>query len=116
MDEHIIEPRARVNGGALVRHMGKPISILGSILSTHSNGISVEIKTVDNQVVTIKMQEPLQEPLSGLVEFHGIAQGKNSVSSDFYLSFPPEFTENFDVEQYNEAVTLMNSISNQWIS
>jgi hypothetical protein len=65
------------------------------LLQTHANGISAEIKTVDNLVVTVKMQEPLQEPLSGLVEFHGTVQGKNTVSSDFYLSFPLEFTNNF---------------------
>ncbi|GFG38307.1 hypothetical protein Cfor_12189 [Coptotermes formosanus] len=62
------------------------------------------------------MQQPLQEPVSGLVEFHGTVQGKNTVSSDFYLSFPPEFNKNFDSEQYNEGVILMNTISNHWTS
>jgi hypothetical protein len=65
------------------------------LLQTHPNGISVELKTTDNQVVTVRMQEPFQEPLSGLVEFHGTVQGKNTISSDFYLSFPPEFTNSF---------------------
>ncbi|KDR16179.1 replication protein A 14 kDa subunit-like [Zootermopsis nevadensis] len=116
MEEQMIEPRVRVNGVALARFMGKPVSIMGTVLNTHASGISVEIKTVDNLVVTVKMQEPLQEPLSGLVEFHGTVQGKNTVSSDFYISLPPEITENFDFEQYNEALTLMNTISNQWVS
>lgn len=66
-----------------------------SLLQTHPSGISLEIKTVDNQVVTVKMQQPLHEPVIGLVEFHGTVQGKNTVSSDFYLSFPPEFNKNF---------------------
>jgi hypothetical protein len=65
------------------------------LLQTHPNGISLELKTVDNQVVTVRMQEPFQEPLSGLVEFYGTVQGKNIVSSDFYLSFPHEFTNSF---------------------
>jgi hypothetical protein len=65
------------------------------LLQTHPNGISAELRTVDNHIVSVKMQEPLQEPLSGLVEFHGTVQGKNTVLSDFYLSFPPEFTKNF---------------------
>lgn len=116
MEEHVIEPRVRVNGGALARHMGRPVIIMGTVLNAHPNGISVELKTTDNHVVTVRMQEPFQEPLSGLVEFHGTVQGKNTVSSDFYLSFPPEFTNSFDLEQYNEAVTLMNTISNHWIS
>jgi len=29
----MIEPRARVNGGALVRNVGKPVSIMGTILN-----------------------------------------------------------------------------------
>jgi hypothetical protein len=66
-----------------------------ALLQTHASGISAEIKTADNLVVTVKMQEPLQEPLSGLVEFHGTVQGKNTVLSDFYVSFPPEFTKDF---------------------
>jgi hypothetical protein len=33
MEEQMIEPRVRVNGGLLVRHMGKPISIIGTVLS-----------------------------------------------------------------------------------
>jgi hypothetical protein len=65
------------------------------LLQTHPNGISVELKTVDNHVVTVRMQEPFQEPLSGLVEFHGTVQGKSTVSSDFYLSFSPELTNSF---------------------
>jgi hypothetical protein len=29
----MIEPRVRVNGSALARHVGKPISIMGTVLS-----------------------------------------------------------------------------------
>ncbi|KAJ9590249.1 hypothetical protein L9F63_016636 [Diploptera punctata] len=109
-----VEPRTRVNGSALVRHIGKQVSILGNILSTNPNGVSIEIKTTDNHVVTVRMMEPIQEPLSGWVEFQGVAQGKNAVSSDMYMQRPSDITEKFDVDQYNEAVTLLNTISNPW--
>lgn len=33
MEEQTIEPRVRVNGGALARHVGRPVSIIGTVLS-----------------------------------------------------------------------------------
>lgn len=33
MEEHVIEPRVRVNGGALARHVGRPVSIMGTVLN-----------------------------------------------------------------------------------
>lgn len=33
MEEQMIEPRVRVNGVALARYIGKPVSIMGTVLN-----------------------------------------------------------------------------------
>lgn len=62
---------------------------------THPNGKSFEIKTGDRQVVTVLLREPLNEPLSGLVEVQGLGQGKGQVQCDYFIPFSNEIGETF---------------------
>lgn len=41
MEEQMIEPRVRVNGVALARFMGKPVSIMGTVLNVSFRMIKV---------------------------------------------------------------------------
>ncbi|PSN33609.1 hypothetical protein C0J52_16499 [Blattella germanica] len=59
--------------------------------------------------------EPTQGPLSGMVEFHGRVNSNNSLTSDFYVQFDENVVENFDPNQYNEAINFIHTIPNPWV-
>ncbi|CAH0385113.1 unnamed protein product [Bemisia tabaci] len=104
--------RNRVNGTFLSQNVGKPISIIGSILKMNPSNNGFDIQTTDNHVVSVSCKEMISECLDGLVEVRGIAEGKNSVTCDYYILFPRELASTFDTEKDNEAVMIVNSIPN----
>lgn len=46
-------------------------------------------------MVTVHMERPLDEPVSGLIEIHGTVQGRGQILCNNYIPFPPEMSENF---------------------
>lgn len=58
-------------------------------------GTSFDVKTPDLQVVTINLRKPLKEPVTGVVEVHGIVQGRNSMVCDFYMVYPKELADTY---------------------
>ncbi|XP_047492987.1 replication protein A 14 kDa subunit-like [Penaeus chinensis] len=65
------EPRMRVNGATLAQHNGRPVVLMGQVEKIDPSGIMVMVKASDGQSVQVKLQEPLQENLEGLIEIHG---------------------------------------------
>ncbi|XP_054269948.1 replication protein A 14 kDa subunit-like [Macrosteles quadrilineatus] len=106
--------RTKVNGSLLPKFMNKNVSIFGTVIKTNPNGRSFDIQTGDKQVVTVNLKEPLMDPLTGLVEVQGVSQGRGLVESDYFINFPPELAENFDLELESEAAILLNTVNNFW--
>lgn len=58
-----------------------PFSVIANnyLFQVHSNGSSLEMKSTDNQIITVLLQEPLSEPLEGWIEVRGNGQGRSNV-------------------------------------
>ncbi|KAG8321262.1 hypothetical protein J6590_049570 [Homalodisca vitripennis] len=84
------------------------------LVETNPNGRSFDIQTGDRQVVTVNLRQPLDDMVEGLVEVQGVVQGKGLVMCDYYINFPPELAETFDLELDNETAVLLNAIPNPW--
>ncbi|XP_063240242.1 replication protein A 14 kDa subunit-like isoform X2 [Bacillus rossius redtenbacheri] len=84
------------------------------LAEVNPNGMSFEILTTDEQRLTVNMKHPLEEPVTGVIEVRGTAQGRTMLMCDSYIMFPAEITALFDKAQFNTAVTLINTIANPW--
>ncbi|XP_046680967.1 replication protein A 14 kDa subunit-like [Homalodisca vitripennis] len=106
--------RTKVNGSLLPKFINRNISLMGIVIKTNPNGRSFDIQTGDRQVVTVNLRQPLDDMVEGLVEVQGVVQGKGLVMCDYYINFPPELAETFDLELDNETAVLLNAIPNPW--
>ncbi|XP_064638445.1 replication protein A 14 kDa subunit-like isoform X2 [Lineus longissimus] len=67
--------------------------------------MSFKLKSCDGQEVIVKLQEPLQDYMQGIVEVHGRVEG-NAILASNYISFDSDQTNGFDMTQYNKAIEL----------
>ncbi|KAL7646439.1 UNVERIFIED_CONTAM: hypothetical protein RMT77_003352 [Armadillidium vulgare] len=103
--------KTRVNAATLPKYNGRPVILIGQVGQIDSTGQNVQIKTSDEQLVVVRLNEPLKENLEGIVEFHGTGHGQQMLA-DFYVSFPGEYAQNFDIGMYNDAVTFIHTVDN----
>ncbi|CAN7998406.1 unnamed protein product [Ixodes hexagonus] len=96
----------RVNGNLLSNYQRQTVCLLGRVLQSDINGMSLKLESPDKQVVQVIMKKPIQEPLEGLLEVVGELTAKLAVVCHSYVLFPP--SENFDMETYNQVVELIN--------
>ncbi|XP_014285158.1 replication protein A 14 kDa subunit [Halyomorpha halys] len=107
--------RPLVNGAALHNFIGRPVTLVGNVISVNPKGISFDLKTSDMQIVIVSMRKPLTEPISGLIEVQGIVQGRNSMVCDYYMAYPDTISESYDQELTNKIFTLIHSLPNSWV-
>ncbi|EEB17020.1 Replication protein A 14 kDa subunit, putative [Pediculus humanus corporis] len=126
----LVETRNKVNGKFLSDFSGKPITILGKVIKVHSNGTLFEMKSTDNQIITVILNEPLSENLEGWIEVRGNGQGRNSVICHKILNLDDichsigmfdvinlSHTNSVeDAELYDDLINVINSCSNPWSS
>ncbi|KAI0220829.1 hypothetical protein LSAT2_027702 [Lamellibrachia satsuma] len=105
-----MEPRQRVNASMIPGLQGSGVCVLGKAHHPDSNGMMFKLTASDGQDVTIRMTEPLQELIQGLVEVQGQINERNEVICQSYILFPGENTENFDMTLYNKAIQLMKQV------
>ncbi|XP_074659266.1 replication protein A 14 kDa subunit-like [Tubulanus polymorphus] len=98
--------KPRINGAMLGQNQGTVVCLLGIAHDPDNSGMSFKLKTCDDQIVTVKLQEPLQEYLQGLTEVHGEVQGRE-IKAQSYVVFPAEYSSSFDMKQYNKALNLI---------
>ncbi|XP_024082372.1 uncharacterized protein LOC106666821 isoform X1 [Cimex lectularius] len=115
------EVRIPVNGRILAEYVGKKVTIFGTILQylfdtfqTNKSGLSFNIETTDKRQLTVSLRKPLVEPVSGVVEVHGIVKAKDHIVCDYYIAFPGDISESFDNELVNQTVSIIHSTSNAW--
>jgi len=97
----------------LAQYQGRPVCLLGLATSVERNGLSFQLTTSDNQNIVVRLQEPLQELVHGLVEIHGSVTGRTEVICHDYILFSDELSQTFDMEAYNKAVLLMQKCPEQ---
>ncbi|CAG7833403.1 unnamed protein product [Allacma fusca] len=71
-------------------------------------GSAFQIRSSDGVVITIRLKQPISEPLSGLVEVYGTGQGKNLILAESFTTFAEEVAAKFDMPTYNEFELLLS--------
>ncbi|XP_057659354.1 uncharacterized protein LOC130895817 [Diorhabda carinulata] len=99
-----------INGGQLSIFINKNVSIIGFVTEKAPNGLWFEIRTTDNQIVRVTMKLPIDQPLDGYVEVHGVSTGKGIIA-DSYVGFD---NDKFDAKSYNLLCTFLHSIPRLW--
>ncbi|XP_055328840.1 uncharacterized protein LOC129581661 [Paramacrobiotus metropolitanus] len=102
----------RLNGELLQGMAGKFVSIIGTVEQVDQSGRNFKLRSTDNQLITVRMREPLNEAIQGLIEVDGQVGGFNSIDCHRYVLFEnfaidaPSLSQNFDPETYNVAVKI----------
>jgi len=111
-----ISAKPRVNGSMLAKYYGQNVCLLGMITSVDRSGLSFQMTASDNQPICVRLSEPLQEMLHGLVEVHGKVSSRNEISCFVYLMFSDDISQSFDVDAYNKAVVMMHMFPDQLLN
>lgn len=99
-----------VNGAKLEAFINKKVGIVGFVIEKASNGLSFDMKTTDNIIVKINMQQVIDHPLQGYVEVHGISTGKGVICNEL-VTFS---NTTFDAEAYNKLCNILTTVPNLW--
>ncbi|XP_026281842.1 uncharacterized protein LOC113208844 [Frankliniella occidentalis] len=107
-------PRTSVTAAMLLnpRFQKKNVRLIGTVVKNTSN--MVEVNTGDHCNVRVQFQNPLDEPLDGLIDVYGQVLDKNLIEAESYIIVPPHLAENFDLQTHNEAITFIGSSENPW--
>lgn len=106
-----VSMRYAVNGSMLIKYMDQPISLIGRFIRASPDGRSFSIQASDDLVVNCTLADVLTEQVSGILMVIGKSRGKHGIECDEYFQMP---SEKFDLETYNQAVTIVDSIPNPW--
>lgn len=124
--------REIVNGGMLSQFMGKRVTIIGLVTNVNANGLTFDIKAVDDVTVKVNLRQPNQDALTGHVEVsglfslmfvllkqvlqvHGTVQGGNTVICDHFVQFPISSSEEeFDSTNHNMLTSLLQNVPGMW--
>lgn len=98
----------RIDGHQLSRKVGEEVIILGTISKVSSSGKNLQLKTTDHVLVNVALPEPVNTEVNGYVQVEGTVQSKSTIECSKYMLFPSSMTNDFDVEQYNQLLTILN--------
>ncbi|XP_043264590.1 replication protein A 14 kDa subunit-like [Colletes gigas] len=98
----------RIDGRRLAQNIGEQVILLGTVGKKSSNGKNIELKTTDGVQVNVTLPEPIDGNADGYIEVHGTVHSKSTMACSNYILFPASMTENFDPEQYNEMMVILN--------
>ncbi|XP_033219782.1 replication protein A 14 kDa subunit-like [Belonocnema kinseyi] len=105
--------KKRIRGQDLPQNMGEVVILLGKVLSAGQDGKSVQIKTTDDVQVNVALPEPIDGNAEGYIEVSGTVKSKSTLSASSFTLFPPEMTENFSIDTYNEVLMLQNLLGDK---
>jgi len=100
------DARPRINGAMLSNFIDRNVCLMGEVSEVNPNGMQFKIKASDGQMVTVNTNHRIQDYMESVVEVQGKVTSGSSITSDFVNSFPAEYTKEFDMASYNEAVIL----------
>ncbi|XP_061432511.1 replication protein A 14 kDa subunit-like [Lethenteron reissneri] len=102
--------RARVNTSTLSQYVGKVGQFLGKVEQVHQSGSSFTMSDGDGQNITVEMQAPLDELLSGVVDVAARVTHKGSLQCLSYERIREDKVP-FDLNLYNEAIKISQDFS-----
>ncbi|XP_059900307.1 replication protein A 14 kDa subunit [Gadus macrocephalus] len=104
-------PRARINTSMLSQYVSRPVCFVGRVEKVHPSGKSFTMCDGEGKVVSVELNEPLDEELSGVVEVVGMVTNKGALMGSAYTIFQDEKGVAFDLELYNEALKVIHDFS-----
>lgn len=107
-------PRPRINGAMFPDFQSKNVTVLGMATETDHMGTSFQLMTSDNYRVTVRMGQPLQELITGLIEVHGVVRNQREMHCNTYILLNDG--QNFDMEGYDKAVKLIHQHPDHYIT
>ncbi|OAD62561.1 Replication protein A 14 kDa subunit [Eufriesea mexicana] len=100
--------KKRIDGRRLAQNIGEQVILLGTIGKKSSSGKNLELRTTDGIQVNVTLPDPIDSNAEGYIEVHGTLHSKSTMNCSNYIVFPPNMTENFGADQYNELMDILN--------
>uniref|UniRef100_A0A2I2Z546 Replication protein A3 n=1 Tax=Gorilla gorilla gorilla TaxID=9595 RepID=A0A2I2Z546_GORGO len=91
-------PRLHINAGMLAQFIDKPVCFIGRLEKIHPTGKMFVLSDGEGKNGTIKLMEPLDEEISGIMEVVGGVTAKATIM----------YNHPFDLGLYNEAVKIIH--------
>ncbi|XP_023948920.2 uncharacterized protein LOC112053669 [Bicyclus anynana] len=101
-----------VTAGNLAQRNGAKVSLWGKVTKVSASE-GFYIKTVDDQEILIRLKKPLNEPLEGWYEIHGLSQGK-SILCDEYVPMSCDMAKNIDIGGHKSLAKLLAALDDPW--
>ncbi|KAF5308531.1 hypothetical protein FQR65_LT06196 [Abscondita terminalis] len=106
--------REIINGAMMPQYIGKKVSVTGLVTKVNPNGLTFDIRSVDDVSVKVNLRKPHTNPLEGHVEVHGVAQSGPTIICDELIEFPVEESSEFDAASHNILCQLLQTVPNLW--
>ncbi|XP_015912965.3 replication protein A 14 kDa subunit [Parasteatoda tepidariorum] len=110
------QTRKRVTGASLSQYLGQYVTVFGEFMQLESSGRTFTMKTASNDIVTVQLQEPVQDLLQGFIEVQGTVSHNNTIKCQHLISFPKEFYEKADMSLHNEVLSLASRFPDHYVT
>ncbi|KAF6737916.1 Replication protein A 14 kDa subunit [Oryzias melastigma] len=100
-------PKPRVNCSMLQQHINKAVCFVARVSKVHPSGKSFTALDGEGKTVTVELNEPLEEELSGVVEVVGMVSNKGVLMAATYNLLREDRGTSFDLDLYNEALKVI---------
>ncbi|XP_066531202.1 replication protein A 14 kDa subunit [Hoplias malabaricus] len=101
-------PKTRISAEMISQFVNKPVCFVGRVEKVLPTGKSFTLSDGDGKVVSVELNEPLDEELSGVVEVIGMVSNKGTIMATAYILFRDEKGIQFDLQLYNEALKIIH--------
>lgn len=89
---------------------GQDVCVLGKIQKQAPDQSTFELVAADGEIVMVKLKAPINERLSNIVEVYGKVDERGSLICTDMATFEEHLIQNFDMDLYNEAIKITNSV------
>ncbi|KAF7994195.1 hypothetical protein HCN44_011464 [Aphidius gifuensis] len=98
--------RTRVSAKTLGNYINKKVTMIGRVTKISTSRDCIEIDTSEDIKINVSLNEVFEGPLDSIIEVHGTANSKTTISADHYVVFDKEDNADFDQAEYNEFLTI----------
>ncbi|KAJ7991706.1 hypothetical protein DPEC_G00286660, partial [Dallia pectoralis] len=101
-------PKARINCSMLTQYTSRPVCFVGRVEKVNPTGKLFTLSDGEGKFVSVELNEPLDEELSGVLEVVGTVSNKGTVMASAYNILREDKGVLFDLELYNEALKVIH--------
>ncbi|XP_041822836.1 replication protein A 14 kDa subunit [Melanotaenia boesemani] len=101
-------PKPRINYSMLSQHINRAVCFVGRVGKVHPTGKTFTVTDGEGKTVTIELNDPLEEELSGIVEVIGMVSSRGEIMATTYNILREDKGISFDLELYNEALKVIH--------